>query len=118
MPLLSAKTILARTARSSTRGRPPFGFRRLLRQERLYDFPKLVAHRPFSQALDLNEYGGFERLSYLGPLSRIAAAVAVEKGQDYTYLVEFLGRATGGEWFVTNEGAEHSSSRPLTAGVR
>jgi hypothetical protein len=24
----------------------------------------------------------------------------------------------GGEWFVTNDGTEHSSSRPLAAGVR
>src|SRR5215203_2839224 len=27
-------------------------------------------------------------------------------------------RTTGGEWFVTNDGIEHSSSRPLALGVR
>src|SRR5215203_3899727 len=27
-------------------------------------------------------------------------------------------RPTGGEWFVTNDGIEHSSSRPLALGVR
>jgi hypothetical protein len=33
-------------------------------------------------------------------------------------LVTFSERTIGGEWFVTNDGLEHSSSKPLAASVR